>query len=373
MAISGFHKQMTSPDVDNGVEKSFTETSLIELDNPLTPQIEIENDKRYPYQFQPHPKRNEFFAIQRDLDQRIEHPNIRTLKVTWATRIPTAHLVAGKAVYSTNPLQRPATIEWGTYKTVKTHQFVYERFFTNADVADFNKISRKEDVDKKGKLKFPEVPPKNAAGEAIFIQDQTDFRVISFSKNVQQLPPFMAKAGCFINTDKVRIRGSIFSPGSLLATDLKVSDWQFEGGIPYLTFSWNFYVDEVDFWMIRKRNVGFNEKVKRYKDKDDNEVPLPVPNGKSYYVLVPIEIGPVDNRHYPSQPVLLRTNGRALRTFRKGDDIKKPETWTGEIMTTESKDADLRDQAQKDKDWTDSEIQMRTKPYLEFNKYFPMT
>jgi hypothetical protein len=378
MTVLRFYKQMTSPDVSNGTERSFTETWLVELDNPLTPQIEIENRVEYPYIYQPHSVRTNFFAVQRTLDQDLSAPNIRKLTVQWATQLPAAFLVDGQPKYPLNPLERPASIQWGTYKTTQPVLNVYSRrvsvdpnLFFKIDEG-YNVNSSEVDVDKSGAVSSPKYAPTNTAGELLFLQDQTDFRLIQFSKNIRQLAPFMSKAGQYLNSDTVRIRGIVFRPHTLLASDLTVSDWLFESGIPYFQFSWNFYVDEVNYWHVRKRNVGFNERVAKYRDAQGNDVNGPVPGGTKYYVLRPIEVGPVDNRHYPSQPVLLRVNGTALRTKAAGDNPNDPTSWTGEIMTTESRDEDERDQAQKDKDWEQSELWFRTKPAIPFNKYFPM-
>lgn len=372
MSVIRMYKQLTSPDRSEGAMRSFTETWLVELDDPQTSQGEIENAEDYPYIYMPHPERSGFFAIERNLDQDVLIPNIRKLIVDWSTRAPDAFQVDGQPGYPLDPIQRPLTVQWGTYKTSATITKCFSRN-TSPEAGTFNQGNDKSpDVDKKGVLAEATVVPINTAGDLIFIQDQIELRMLQFSKNVRQLPQIFTHSGQFLNSDTVRIRGATFSPRELLAADITVSDWQFENGIPYLVFSYNWYVAGPEGWLVRKRNVGFNEKVTKYRDKNGKDVANLTPGGSSYEVLRPIEVGPIDNRHYPSQPVLLRPNGSAFRSKAEGNNPDKPNTWTGEIMSIESRDEDFRTQAQKDKDWTDSEITFRTKPLIPFAKYFPL-
>lgn len=369
-----FHKQATTPDSQTGTERSFTETSLIKLSSPNIPQLLIENHVSYPDIYQPHPQRTEFYCVNLSLDQNLAHPDIRILTATWSTSLGDAFLVDGQPKYDRNPLNRPVRVVWGTYKTTKPVHRVYSRRLPDSvDSEGYNRDSSvgSADIDKKGKIEEPEYAPINTAGELFALQQAIDFRVLSMEKNVARVPEFASKSGCFLNSDKVKIRGITYDKYSLLACDFQISDAKFEFGKVFYVWSWNFYVDDVDFWHQRKRNVGFNEKVTKYYDGDGNEVPAPVPGGKKIDVLHPIVVGPVDKRHYPSQPVLLRPNGKALRAKRKGDP-EDPKLWTGEIMTTESKANDDRDQSQKDKDWEESLLKFRTLPAIPFQKNFPL-
>lgn len=373
MSVIRMYQQMTTPERVHGNKRDFSETWLVELDDPLTSQMEIENHLDYPYQFQLHGTRQGFFVVKCSLDQDLEHPNIRKLTVDWANYTDQGQVVDNKLVTpNPDPTLRPLTIQWGTYKTTVPVTVCYERFLSKGTTTVYDKMSDSVDVDKKGQLTLPDVVPANTAGDLIYLEDQVDFRLIQFSKNVRQLPPFMSKAGQFLNSDTVRIRGVVFKPKTLLAADINVTDWLFENGIPYLTWTWNFYVDELNAGYIRKRNVGFNEKVIKYRDASGKDVPNFIPGATSYEVLRPVEVGPVDNRHYPSQPVLLRPSGVAIRTRAEGNNPLKPETWTGEILSPESRNDDGREQKDKDADWANSEIWMRTKPLIPFAKYFPM-
>lgn len=381
MPIVGWYLQLATQETNEGDAKIRVETTLIDLGNdPGMPFSQIKADARYPYQYMPHPTLPNYYALKIHLGQDPLIPNIRPLTVQWGTKIPKAWLGPdGRPKYDDDPTARPASITFGDYKTTKNCPLVYARFLpvgaTDADAdSDYNQFQNNlvDDVQKDGSIKLPTVPPKNTAGDLLHNVDQVAFRTISFSKNVKILPLFLSKAGMFINSDVVKIRGASFARGTLLATDIHVSDYEFENGVPYLIFSWNYYVDEVDKWLIKKRNCGFNEKVVRYLDDKGNTVPAPVPGGKKTHVLAPIEVGPIDNRQIPSTPVLLRPNGRALRAKRKGDS-DDPTTWTGEIMSSASRNDDDRDQAQKDADWANSIISIRNKPIIPFNKYFPMT
>lgn len=373
MSVIRMYQQMTTPERVHGNKRDFSETWLVELDDPLTPQMEIENHLDYPYQFQLHGTRQGFFVVKCNLAQDLEHPNIRKLTVDWANYTDQGQVVDNKLVTpNPDPTLRPLTIQWGTYKTTVPVVNCYERWCAGTGAEAYDRTSDSPDVDKKGTIKAPYEAPINTAGELIYLEEQVDFRVIQFSKNVRQLPMFMSKAGQFINSDTIRIRGVTFLPRSLLAADITVSDWQFENGIPYLIWTWNFYVDELHYGYIEKRNVGFNEKVIKYRDASGKDVPNLIPGATSYEVLRPIVVGPVDNRHYPSQPVLLRPSGVAIRTRAEGNNPLKPETWTGEVITPESRDDDARAQKDKDRDWRAARLKFRTKPLIPFAKYFPM-
>lgn len=357
MAVLSWNIQTTTPIQKGPSEWTFEEIVLVEVADPKMANRDIERDPRFPTRFSLHPARPEFWCVDTILEQPLQHPNIRPLRIHYSTVIPKGFNVNGKPTYDDNPLLRPADIWWGTYKTNKLFRMGY---------------LASDSYDPRKGMPTPSVPIVTTAGEPIFTQEQVDLRVISFVKNVATIPGFMAKRGNFVNTDKVKINGIEFKPYELMATDINIPPPDFESGKMFYKFSWNFYVsDDEDGWVVKKRNAGFNERVTVHYDHDRRPVPLPVRGGSTTVVLRPIVVGPVDNRHYPSSPVLLRENGRAFRTRAEGDG-DDPETWTGEIMTIESRQDDERTQVQKDEDWKKAELKFRIRAPIAFNKYFPM-
>lgn len=353
MAIT-FHKLMETPLSNTPTGKEFTEKWNVKVDDPLTPNTVIENQPEFPSRFSVHPERPEFWCITSDLDQPKDTPDIRPLTVRWANTIPLAFLVDGKPKFDDDPTKRPAEITWGVTVIKRTLRLAYKE---------------KQAYDPTKAPPEPTVPIITTAGEPIFLEEEDEVRTMSFSKNVVQLPKFMAKAGMYVNSDRVKLAGITYEPLQLLARQLLVSPVKFSHGKAYYEFTWQWHVaPEKDGWIAKRRNAGFHEKVTVYRFPNGAVSPTPVPGGFSFTVLRPIKIGPKHDLHYPSSPVLLTPEGRAYRAKGPNDLTDSPTTNTGEIMSVESTGGS----GISDEEWAAAELKFYTKLMIPFNKYFPI-
>ncbi len=366
-----FHKQLSSPAGFNAGEERFVETWLVELSDPETKLSAIKQHRDYPIRFEQHPDYPEYYCIDANLEQPISAPNVRPLSVTWATTIPKAFLVNGKPKYDSDPTKRPVDIHWGTYSAPKTYRMAYS-------------MSQKQPTKrqiyfgyKPGKSlpEAPSVPIKTTADESIFVQENQAYRMIRFEKHVKQVPEFMAKAGLFVNSDTVKIQGIKFEPLELLAGGLDISSVKFASGGPYYTFSWYFLVaQDEDGWVVKRRNAGFQEKVRIFLGRDGKEYPsygaaaVATGGAEEKLVIRPILVGPAYRPQFPSAPVLLTPSGRAYRAKGPNDQKNDFETNTGEILTTES----TATSGLTDQDWKNAELKFQIRPAIEFKKYFPL-
>lgn len=364
-----FHKQLSSPAGFNAGEERFVETWLVELSDPETKLSVIQQHQDYPIRFEQHPDYPAYYCIDANLDQPITSPNIRPLSVTWSTTIPKAFLVNGKPKYDSDPTKRPVDIHWGTYSAPKTFQMAYAKDRRTKRQIYFG-------YKPGGPLpEAPSVPIKTTADESIFVQENQEYRLLRFEKHVKQVPEFMAKAGLFLNSDTVKIQGIKFAPLELMAGGLDISPVKFANGGPYYTFTWYFLVaaDE-DGWVVKRRNAGFQERVKVVVGRDGKEYPsygaavLATGGAEEKYTIRPILVGPAYRQQFPSAPVLLTPDGRAYRAKGPNDKTNNFETNTGEILTTES----TATSGLTDQHWKDAELKFQIRPAIEFKKYFPL-
>lgn len=358
MAVTKIYKQLTQPMGFSATDKSFTETWLVHLDDPKTPLKEIEAHRDYPIRFETHADNPTYYCLDAKCEQPLQSPNIRPLIVNWSNVIPKAYLVDGKPKYDDDPTKRPVDIEWGIYTSQKTIRMAYDDNVT---------------FDPKKPPPVPKKPIVTTAGEPIFMQIPVELRAINFMKNVTEVPRFMAKAGMITNSDTVKIAGIPFEPNELLAGGLNIGKPMFAHGKVYYEFSWYFLVAlDADGWVEKRRNAGYHEKVRTYFiDGVEVSYNTWIQTGPGSYTatdaLRQIHIGPVQNRHFPSAPVLITPGGRAYRARAKGDpdDIEKH---TGEILTTQSKTGQGITPAQ----WEKAELKFKVRIPIPFNKWFPL-
>ena len=342
----------------------------MDLDDPRTSKTIIENDPRYPKRFQQHSHYPQYYMIHAELDQPKDIPNVRTLKTKWSTVIPNALLKNGKPVYDDNPLNRPIDVQAGYYTMPKTLDMVYG-FAIGQDSA--NPVIPPYDPDQGPPQ--PKVKVTTTAGEPIFLQIEQEVRMFSCQKNVKNLPKFMAKGGMFTNSEAVKFQGVDFTPLELLVCHIRLSRPHFEFGQVFYSFDYDLLVAvDKSGWCEKKRNAGFHE-----RDFIEKITPHPNPEFRPAITYVPylkaIQIGPVENPHPPSQPVLLTSEGRAYRSpnpNKKEENASTPQNRrTGPIMTTEGivgGGVGLTDQ-----DFAKSELKFYPRLAIPFNKYIPLT
>lgn len=351
-----FHKQLSTPIARSGVEESFTEYWLVELDDPKTPVESLLSHRLVPQRFSVHPKSSRFNCIDVQLEQDVTAPNIRSMVVRWSNVVPTNYIVAGKPVYDSNPLRRPLITHYGTYTEQKTVLSAYSL----EDDADIYTPPRPMPV--------PKVPVATTAGEALLLNILQDYSVMHCTKNVAKLPQFMAKVGRLINSDTVKLGGVTYAPKELLVCNKTISPPNFENGMSYYIFSWDMYVaQDEDGWVEKLRNAGYHERQVVYFNSAGQPSPVPVRGGTQKIVLRPIEIGPPENRHYPSAPVLLTPNGRAFRA-KNPKDPADIDLYTGEILSTESRTGE----GITKKQWDDAVLRFGVYLRIPFKKYIPL-
>lgn len=352
-----FYKQMSTPITRSGHEESFIENWLIHLDDPLYPFESLLSHRAVPQRFSIHPNSSRFRCIDVSIDQQTEAPNVRPMTVRWSTVVPTEYLDnQNNPVYDSNPLRRPLIVTYGSYTEQKIPTAAYSLTDPTAVYTPPNP------------LPIPSVPITTTAGEPLILTVLQDYPAMHCMKNVASLPTFMAKAGRLINSDTVKLRGVTYAPRELLICNKTVSSPKYENGQAYYVFAWDMLVaSDADGWIEKIRNAGFHERQTVYFDAAGKPSPIPVQGGSSRIILRPIEVGPPENRHFPSSPVLLTPNGRAYRA-RNPKDPNDPDLYTGEILSTESRTGQGITKAQ----W-DAAIQ-RFGVYLQipFKKFIPL-
>ena len=364
MAVKRIYIQQSKPMAFNPGSKEFTETFLVDLDDPQTSIEEIERHRDYPIQFETHADHPTYYCISAQLDQDTRIPNVRSGTSRWSTAIPEADLVDGKPKLDPDRTKRPVRAKWGTYKSERTVRMAY-------GAIQYRTPTRGERIRRADPDQLPpvaDVPITTTAGESIFMRIPEDYRMISFQKYVEAVPEFMAKNSMLTNSDEVKFRGIKFAPLELLATDIDVDGPNFAMGKAYYTFTWVWLVaKDQDGWLEKRRNAGFSEKVIIFVDANGKEYDRYISGvTTTKEVLRQIEIGPVYNRHFPNAPVLIRPNGKAFRARAEGD-ANDPETWTGEILTTDSRTG----QGITDAEWKEAERKFSVRLAIPFKKYFP--
>lgn len=365
-----FYQQLTRPLDLSPETESFDEEWIIEVTGPisttnLTSIALIKADARYPKRFAQHKDHAKFYLISSKLDQDKTHPNVRILRLTWSTRIPSALIKNGKPVYDENPLDRPISVESGFYTMPQTIRMCYGK--VRGSQANAPTLPTYDD--KKG-MPFPEVAVCTSAGEPIFMQIEREIRTFSCVKNVKALPLFMGKGGTFINSDAIKFQGISFRPLELLICHIRLSQPHFEFGEVFYVFHFDLMVaPDESGWCEKKRDAGFHEKVVTQAAVTTRGRRNNTPE-QSY--LKAITIGPPENPQPPSQPVLLTEFGRAFRNLGKGQAANTPQKdRTGPILSTES--PGTGGTGLTNKDFEDSELKFYPRLAIPFKKWVPLT
>lgn len=367
MQIIGWYKQLTKPFTRTAVGREFTEETLINLDDPKTPISVIEAYAQYPSRFAKHPVETDFWCINTQIDQSLDHPNIRKLTSHWSDNI-SALVRNGLPVFDDDPIKRPLKVKLGYYTMPKTYRMTY---------------TKSQAYDPQKGPPVPRVPVVTTAGESIFLQVDNEFSVFHCEKNISSLPLFMAKNRMFTNSDVVKFQGATFAPLMLLLCGMELSEAMFAQGKVYYHLSYRLMVAfDDDGWCEKRRNAGYHEKV------IDRAIDLYVPNpnggvGQPFLSKVPdishleaIKIGKPENPHYPSSPVLLTPSGRAFRAPGTNADGTAQDSATpqdkrnGPVLSTEGT------QGVKygitDDDFNAAELKFYPRMAIPFNKYISL-
>lgn len=345
MGIVNWYQQMTHPFSRGPSTRDFMEEVLIELDDPKTPITVIEAHPKYPSRFAKHPVYTDHWCINTEVDQSLDHPNIRRLTSKWSDTIPNALIRNGLPVFDDDPIKRPIEVSLSFYTMPKTYRMTYEK---------------SQAYDPKKGPPVPKVPVTTTAGESLFLQVDNEFPVFNCTKNISSLPLFMSKNRMFTNSDIVKFQGATFAPLMLLLCGMELSKAQFAKGRAYYQLSYKLMVaSDDDGWCEKRRNAGYHEKV--------------VDKGNFFDTshLEAIVIGKPEARHYPSSPVLLTPSGRAYRAPGDGQDASTPQDQrTGPVLSVEGTQG--AKYGITDEDFNKAELKFYPRMAIPFNKYISL-
>lgn len=225
----------------------------------------------------------------------------------------------------TNPLLRPANIEWSTYTSNEAIE----------QCKVFDPATGAPSSDKT-------IPVCTTAGEPLILTEEVHNRRLMITKNVARVPDIFAENSDFINEDDIRIRGHLFKKFTLWLADLSIGNVQTENGVIHFPLTMAIYHNPKT-WIRRVRNAG-------YFMRDVNAKWYKKPNGQVdyYYPLIPIRFS---TGAKPDIPILLNKQGRPIQmveTSRVRDrtmpggvrvtfDIQSPEDF-GRAFTQEELD-----------------------------------
>lgn len=123
----------------------------------------------------------------------------------------------------------------------------------------------------------------NSAGDFFDPPPEKDasYWVASISKNVAQVPAFMAEVDNPINEDDVDLGGITWPAGTFRLSNLRISDEQKENGYSFFVLSYQLEYRKAG-WALKIPDNGMREKdpgdsTKRIHIKDDNEEPVTSP------------------------------------------------------------------------------------------------
>lgn len=345
MQVIGWYPQLTKPFNRSSTTNDFCEETLIHVDDPRTRLSVIEAHPQFPSRFAKHPVEKDYWCIDSNVDQPIDHPNIRRLIAKWSDTIPDALLRDGKPVFDDDPIKRPLRVRLGYYTMPKTYRMTYEK---------------SQAYDPKLGPPAPSIPVTTTAGESLFLQVDNEFPVFYCDKNISSLPPFMAKNRMFTNSDFVKFQGAKFAPQMLLLCGMELTEAKFAKGKVYYGLSYRLMVAaDDDGWCEKRRNAGYHEKiVDRIAFFDQVEVSH----------LEAIVIGKPEARHYPSSAVLLTKSGRAFRAPGDGQDASTPQdARSGPVLSVEGTQG--AKYGITDKDFNDAELKFYPRMAIPFNKF----
>lgn len=291
----------------------------------IDPSLDLWADSRIPSYFELHPTNPNLFVVDRQATQLEDAPQCYEVTITYKNNFANNSgfdRSGNQFQWVSDPLKRPAVIEWDTYQTRE----VFEMALDDSEDPDFT------------------VPVATTAGEPLIIEEVVSRRLIHVQKNVQRINPLFATEMDFVNKDNVRIGsggGILFPPRTLWLTNIRVSRLNVENNVPYYVMSFDLYHNP-QTWDRKVRNMGFHEaKLVRDQNGDLARVMerIKLENGEFPSVPVPIisrqllESGVLTSFGLPqagqlNEALMQQMEGRALR-LRKQDGmwaIACPET-----------------------------------------------
>ena len=140
-------------------------------------------------------------------------------------------------------------------------------------------------------------PMQNTAGDLFQPQEVEASRwIMSVSKNLAQVPPWILIYQNVINDADITIRGISWPKWSLLLKNLRIPDFEVENDVRFIPLSFQLHYNK-KLWIRRIVNEGFNELVTIANTNID--------------IQMPIQFGPMKER--PTEPFLLDEDGKAFR------------------------------------------------------------
>lgn len=371
MAVRGWFPQLTQPSGFSPTTREFETIVFVYLDDPLTPRNVIEAYPQYPGRFSKNNQYPQYWCTYAVLEQNVQHPNIRTLRIQWSNALPeTTLIVNGQPTYDDNPILRPLQVDLDFYSKAKTYEYVY------GSVLGLN-----NSIPKLPTWNGATVPPKpltkvtTSAGEPIFMQDEEQYTVFLCKKNIAAFSKYLLTCRMFTNSDNVYFQGINFPPGQLLISNIRGSRPQFQNGQVFYEATWSMAVaPDSDGWCVKLRDAGFHEKgtfKQTYTRPDGTQGTTLVP------CLVPITIGQLGRPQYPSRPVLLTNSGTAWRLPGPGQTVATPQfSRTGPVMTTEgslgSQTSNIGSVGLTDQNFQDSTWKFYHRIAVPFKKLIPL-
>lgn len=227
-----------------------TMTYMAHFDNPDNEPIDISQDLyadvRVPVIFALHNRNPNLFVVNRRARQLRTTPNVFEVTFDYSNQYVNSAGAGQQGQpdqdrfrYIENPLDRPANIEWDTYRRKELFTLAY------------------------GDNETRNVPIQTTAGESFSLDDDVSNRVIRVSKNIQRINPIFATELDFINKDRVRMGSGnniVFDPDTLWLTDVRISSLKIENRVPYYEMSYSLYHNP-DTWIRKARNQGFHERI----------------------------------------------------------------------------------------------------------------
>jgi hypothetical protein len=310
------------------------------MDGPI---IDIDNDvlthTQCPKLFSFHPTVPYLFVVDLNHEINEDHPCIVDVVASYSNRYENSNgSEKGSSGFKhiPNPLQRPASINWGSYK-------VREVIETDED----------------------KLPIVTTAGEAIIHEEEVSRRLITVSKNITSLDSMFATELDFMNQDAVTIYGISFKPKTLWLTDITLSPLQMENKVFFFKLGFSLYHNPKT-WIVKKRNVGYT-----------HTSPVPVPGKQGQFVLRsgPIMVGnpqkptqvPLPLQNKPKKTKLSdwpEVHGMVHQEYIVRDHLGRLKNVNPDVQLTPKRLKEI---------FKESELEFRTKKLIKFTGNIPLT
>lgn len=282
---------------------------------------------------------NTCFVVGRKIDQNSDGPQIYDITISYANKIPNNQNQDSPNIqfqWITNPLLRPAMIEWDSYIAREAVEF-------SLDENDKSNI-----------------PVWTSAGEPLVLEEQYYYRKLSIIKNVRQVTPIFAE-GEYINEEDTTIGGHTFKKTTLWLLPIQIGHIHIENRVIYYPITMTI-LHNPKTWIRRLRNAG-------YYMKSLNAVG---PQSAAYYPIEPILIG--EEKRRADRPVLLKKDGRPHQLVITGEapDPQFPNNPAFNLKTYEIKSPDDFGRSFTQAELEESTLYHRTKKLLNFTRNLPL-